>query len=182
MIPWRRERLPTPVFWPREFHSLPMGSLRVGHDGATSTHSPLIQNCYLGQVACVCAQLLSHVWLFVTPWTVARQAPLSMGFPRQKYCSGLPFPSPGDPSDPGMEPTSPASQAGSLPPAPPGTKWQRQLTIWLATGLVTSRTTDAEPERGAVSSSQVQTFTNVPRITQSWFSLADHMLFDNGNI
>ena len=45
----------------------------------------------------------SHVWLFVTPWTVARQAPLSMGFPRQGCCSGLPFPSPGDLPDPGIE-------------------------------------------------------------------------------
>ena len=45
---------------------------------------------------------------FATPWTVAHQAPLSMGFPRQEYWSGLPFPSPGDPPDPGMEPSSPA--------------------------------------------------------------------------
>ena len=45
---------------------------------------------------------------FVTPWTVACQAPLSMGFPRQAYWSGLPFPSPGDLPDPGIEPTSPA--------------------------------------------------------------------------
>ena len=43
-----------------------------------------------------CAQLLSHVQLFVAPWTVAHQAPLSMGFPRQKYWSGLPSPPPGD--------------------------------------------------------------------------------------
>ena len=42
---------------------------------------------------CVHAQLLSPVWLFVTPWTVAHQAPQSMGFPMQKYCSGFPFPS-----------------------------------------------------------------------------------------
>ena len=47
--------------------------------------------------------LLSCVRLFVTPWTVAQQDPLSMGFPRQEYWSGLPFPSPGDPSDPGIE-------------------------------------------------------------------------------
>ena len=40
-------------------------------------------------------QSLSHVQLFATPWTVAYQAPLSMGFSRQEYCSGLPFPSPG---------------------------------------------------------------------------------------
>ena len=43
----------------------------------------------------MCAQSLSHVWLLVTLWTVARQAPLSMGFSRQGYWSGLPFPSPG---------------------------------------------------------------------------------------
>ena len=51
----------------------------------------------------------------VTPWTVARQAPLSMGFPRQEYWSGLPFPSPGDLPDPGIEPSYPALQADSLP-------------------------------------------------------------------
>ena len=50
--------------------------------------------------------LLSCVRLFVTPWTVAQQAPLSAGFPRQEYWSGLPFPSPGDLSDPGIEPKS----------------------------------------------------------------------------
>ena len=44
--------------------------------------------------SCVCAQLLSHVRLFVTPWTVAYQAPQSVGFSRQEYWSGLPFPSP----------------------------------------------------------------------------------------
>ena len=48
-----------------------------------------------------------------TPWTFACQAPLSMGFPRQKYCSGSPFPSPGDLPDPGMELASPAWQADS---------------------------------------------------------------------
>ena len=45
---------------------------------------------------------------FVTPWTVVHQAPLSMGFPRQEYRIGLPFPSPGDLPKPGTEPTSPA--------------------------------------------------------------------------
>ena len=44
----------------------------------------------------------------VTPWTVTRQAPLSMGFSRQEYWSGLPFPSPGDLPDPGVDPWSPA--------------------------------------------------------------------------
>ena len=50
-----------------------------------------------------------------TPWTIARQAPLSMGFSRQEYWSGLPFPSPGDLPDPGIEPGFPALQADSLP-------------------------------------------------------------------
>ena len=49
------------------------------------------------------------------PWTAACQAPLSMGFSRQEYWSGLPFPSPGDLSDPEIEPGSPALQADSLP-------------------------------------------------------------------
>ena len=54
---------------------------------------------------------LSRVQLFATPWTAAHQAPLSMGFSRQEYWSGLPFPSPGDLLDPGIEPMSPALQA-----------------------------------------------------------------------
>ena len=51
---------------------------------------------------------LSHVRLFATPWTIAYQAPLSMRFSRQEYWSGLPFPSPGDFPNPGIEPGSPA--------------------------------------------------------------------------
>ena len=51
----------------------------------------------------------------MTPWTAACQAPLSMGFPRQKYWSGLPFPSPGDLPDPEIEPRFPALQVGFLP-------------------------------------------------------------------
>ena len=57
---------------------------------------------------CVCVQSISHVRLFAIPWTVARQAPLSMGFSRQEYWSGLPFPSPGDFPNPGIKPVSPA--------------------------------------------------------------------------
>ena len=55
---------------------------------------------------------------FETLWTVAHQAPLSMGFLRQKYWGGLPFPSPGDLPDPGLEPMSPALQVDSLPAEP----------------------------------------------------------------
>ena len=63
-------------------------------------------------------QSLSRVQLFASPWTVARQAPLSMGFSRQEYESGLPFPPPGDLHNPGMgliSPVSPTLQADSLP-------------------------------------------------------------------
>ena len=63
---------------------------------------------------------LSGVQLFATPWTVAYQALLSMGFSRQEYWSGLPFPSPGDLPDPGIKPRSPALQADALPSEPPG--------------------------------------------------------------
>ena len=65
----------------------------------------------------ICAKSLGHVQLFETPWTVARQAPLSMGFSRQEYWSELSFPSP----DPGIEPTSlgsPELAASSFPLAP----------------------------------------------------------------
>ena len=63
---------------------------------------------------------LSRVRPFATPWTVAYQAPLSMGLSRQEYWSGLPFPSPGDIPNPGIEPGSPALQADSLPTELPG--------------------------------------------------------------
>ena len=63
---------------------------------------------------------LSRVRLFVTPWTVAYQAPPSMEFSMQEYWSGLPFPSPGDLPNPGIEPGCPALQADALPSEPPG--------------------------------------------------------------
>ena len=63
---------------------------------------------------------LSHIRLFATPWTVAYQPSPSMGFSRQEYWSGLPFPSPGDLPDPGIEPRSPALRADALPSEPPG--------------------------------------------------------------
>ena len=65
-------------------------------------------------------KLLSHVWFCVTPWTVAHQAPPSMGFPRQEYWNGLPFTSPGDLPNPGIKPRSPALQTDALPSEPPG--------------------------------------------------------------
>ena len=76
-----------------------MGRLALWPEGRApmSSHSNL-----------VLVKLLSHVRLFAAPWTVAYQAPLSMGFSRQYYWSRLPFPSPGDLPDPGIEPGSPA--------------------------------------------------------------------------
>ena len=56
----------------------------------------------------------------VIPWTVARGAPLSMGFSRQEYWTGLPFPPPGDLPDPGIEPGSPSLQADALSSEPLG--------------------------------------------------------------
>ena len=74
------------------------------------------------QILCVCV-FLSGVRLFATPWTVAYQASLFMGF------SWLPFPSPGDLPDSGIEPGSPTWQAGSLPSEPPGSPWILSLSL-----------------------------------------------------
>ena len=64
--------------------------------------------------------LFSRVQRCVTPWIVARQAPLSLGFSRQEYWSGLPCPLSGDLPNPGIDPGSPALQVGSLLSEPPG--------------------------------------------------------------
>ena len=64
-------------------------------------------------------KLLSHVQLFATAWTVAYQAPLSMGFSKQVYWNGLPFPFPRDLPDPGIEPGYPVLQADTVPSEPP---------------------------------------------------------------
>ena len=67
-----------------------------------------------------CAQQLSSVQLFATPWTVTRKASLSMGFSRQEYWRGLSCPPPGNPPDPGIKPRAPTLQVDSLPSEPPG--------------------------------------------------------------
>ena len=69
---------------------------------------------------------LSCVRLFATPWTVTHQVPPSMEFSRQEYWSGLPFPFPGDLSDPVIKPGSPALQADALPSEPPGKPHRNQ--------------------------------------------------------
>ena len=76
---------------------------------------------------CVCVpNSFSCILLFVTPWTVAWQAPLFMGFSRQEYWSAEPFPSPGDLHDPGIKIQSPALQADFLPSELPG----KPITIY----------------------------------------------------
>ena len=80
------------------------------------------------------AQSLSHVQHFATPWAVACHAPLFVGFPRQEYWSGLPFPSPGDLPNPGIEPKSP------VPPALVGgilTTWEAPLRAQHSTNYST---------------------------------------------
>ena len=81
----------------------------------------------------VVVQSLSPVPFFATPWTVAHQAALSVGFPRQEYWSGLPFLSPRDLPNPGIEPRSPALQAGALPSQPlgkPQRSGEKNTLIW----------------------------------------------------
>ena len=67
--------------------------------------------------SCLDASVMSNS---ATPWSVAHQTPLSTRFSRQEYWSGLPFPPPGDLSDPGIEPVSPALQVDPLPTELPG--------------------------------------------------------------
>ena len=76
--------------------------------------------CSWGVSGGVKVKSLSRVRLFVTPWTVAYQASPSMGFSRQEYWSGLPFPSPGRLPDTGIKPGSPALEADALTSEPPG--------------------------------------------------------------
>ena len=68
--------------------------------------------------SCVLTLAVSNSWLFATPWTIARQPPLSLGFSRQEYWSGLPFPFPGNLPNPGIEPEFLALQLDSLLPEP----------------------------------------------------------------
>ena len=79
-----------------------------------------MQNAGLDEAQRKKKKSLSYVQLFVTPRTLAYQAPPSMGFSKQEYWSGLPFPPPGDLPDPGIEPRSPTVQADALPSEPSG--------------------------------------------------------------
>ena len=82
------------------------------------SHSDLVLFLFSHSVVQSCAKSLQSSDS-ANPWSVAYQAPLSMGFPRQEYWSALPFPSPGELPDPGMEPTSPALAGGFFTTEPP---------------------------------------------------------------
>ena len=84
---------------------------RLWHPHPPYCVQSLVRGC--PRVCVLCR--FSRVRLFTTPWTVARQAPLSMGFPRQEYWSGFTCPPPGNLPDPRIEPAAPAVQAESLP-------------------------------------------------------------------
>ena len=108
---------PTPVFLPGKFHrwrSLVGYSPWVCKESDTTEqlhlHFSFFKNDNVDQIIKETRKVksLSHVQLFANPWTVTYQAPSSMGFSRQEYWSWLPFPSPGDLKDPGIEPRSPA--------------------------------------------------------------------------
>ena len=77
----------------------------------------------------VAVELLSHVWLFVTPWTVVCQVPLPMGFPRQEYWSGVPFPPPGDLPNSGIEPVSPALAGRFFTTESPGKSFFKKYVL-----------------------------------------------------
>ena len=75
----------------------------------------------------VCARVVSRVQLFAIPWT--HQAPLSMEFSKEEYWSGLPFPTPGDLPNPGIEPASPALAGGFFTTEPPGKPQEKKFFI-----------------------------------------------------
>ena len=117
---------------------------------------------------CVCAQLLSRVWLFVTPWTVTLQAPLSMGFSRQENWSELPFPSPGDLPYPGSEPGSPALQADSLLSESPGKHMTQKFSFGYIPKVIESR----------VSKPYLYTHVHSSFIHYSWNTEANQVCID----
>ena len=102
----------------------------ISHRNLYVLSDGIIMVCLFSIIVSVSCSLAK---LFVTLWTIACQAPLSMGLPSQEYWSRLPFPPPGDLPDAGIEPRSPALQADSLPPKPPGKPGNAGLCFRLQT-------------------------------------------------
>ena len=122
----RTKRLPSPCKTnvPIKSKLFPSGNtLWWLHKFSLQNHNTLafaLENVIQSNTHLVVVQSLSRVWLFATPWTVAHQAPLSMGFPRQDDWIGLACPSPGDLPDPGIKPSSPALAGRFFTTEPPG--------------------------------------------------------------
>ena len=120
----RRQWHPTPVFLPGE--SQEWGSLRAAVYGVAQSRTQLKWLSSWQYLLYVSRSVVSDS---ATPWIGARQAPLSLGFSRQEYWSGLPFPAPGDLPEPGIEPWSPTLQAAS-------TVWAtREATLTIRSAL-----------------------------------------------
>ena len=97
---------------------------------------------------CVCVQLFSHVWLFMTPWTVAGQAPLSMGFFQERIWSGLPFPPPGNLSNPGIKPASHALASRFFTTEPTGSTYLLYSNLVHANSWLIGKDSDAGRDWG----------------------------------
>ena len=98
--------------WQAIVHVVTQSQIQLSYQARTQEGGTMARSSHTLRIVVV--KSLSPVQLFEIPWTVAHQAPPSMGFSRQEYWSGLPFPSPGDLPDPGIEPRSPAFQADAL--------------------------------------------------------------------
>ena len=121
--------------WPNTVHGVAKNRIQLKHAQKNHSYIPLPEaskqtrpNSYLED------KLVKSfsVWLLATPWTVAYQALPSMGFSRQEYWSGLPFPSPGDLPNPGIEPGSPTLQTDALPSEPPGKQIETYQIIFFS--------------------------------------------------
>ena len=108
-FPWRRKWKPTPVFLPGESHGQRAWRATVHEVEKSWTQLSTHAHIYM----CMCAKPLQSFLILYNPMDYSLPAPLSMGFSRQEYWSGLPFPSPEDLPKPGMEPGSPAIRATS---------------------------------------------------------------------
>ena len=117
---------------------------------------------------------LSCVQLFVTPWTITYQTPLSMGFSKQEYWSGFPFLSPGDLPDPGIKPRSPALQADALPSEPPGKPKNVQITVQLHSFHILARLC-SKSFKGVISYTLRACLKNESEVAQSCPTLWDPM-------
>ena len=117
-----------------------------------------------------CMLVLSHTQLFATPWTIALESPLSMGFPRQEYWSGLPFPPLGDLPNPGIEPMSsefPVLQADSLLAEPLGKPRQANWPWRIWKGPVGRKQWQTWRVRPSWVSWQLSFFFHYPMLSQA---------------